>query len=74
MDYCFARADSCLDAVVCSCAESCWKRGECAGDHAHDDECAGACAKLAKQDAAARYKENRCVLENACADIAACGQ
>ncbi len=73
MDYCLAEADSCLDAVACSCAEACWKRGECAGDHDHDDECARSCQVLARQDPGRVYRENRCLLENRCDAIAVCG-
>lgn len=72
-DFCVADAASCADAVVCTCEESCWRRGECAGDHADDARCASTCAKLATQTPTPIYVENRCVLESACADIAACG-
>lgn len=75
MDYCLALDDSvtCLDAARCSCNESCWKRGECAKDHSGDAECERACTTLVQQDGAARYRENRCILEHACSEIAACG-
>lgn len=75
MDYCLALDDSvtCLDAARCSCNESCWKRGECAKDHSGDAECERACVTLVQQDGAARYRENRCVLEHGCSELAACG-
>jgi hypothetical protein len=75
MDYCLALDDAltCLDAARCSCSESCWKRGECAKDHRGDAECERACVTLVQQDGVARYRENRCVLEHGCSDIAACG-
>lgn len=75
MDYCLALDDSvtCLDAARCSCNESCWKRGECAKNHSGDADCERACITLVQQDGVARYRENRCVLEHACSDIAACG-
>lgn len=74
MDYCLALDSSvtCLDAATCSCNESCWKRGECSGNHDGDSECEQTCATLVKQEGVARYRENRCVLESTCADIAVC--
>jgi len=75
MDYCLALDSSvtCLDAATCSCNESCWKRGECAGDHDHDAECERTCLTLVKHEGISRYRENRCVLERSCAEIATCG-
>lgn len=73
MDYCFVDADACIDVVACSCAESCWKRGECARDHGGDDDCARSCRVLAGQEPARLYRDNRCVLEHRCGDIAVCG-
>lgn len=73
MDYCFVRADDCGAAVDCSCAEACWKKNECVGDHSHDAECARACDVLVKQKPKDVYKENRCILEHRCGpEIAAC--
>jgi len=74
MDYCLALDSSvtCLDAARCSCNESCWKRGECSGNHDDDDECERSCNILVRQEGLSRYRENRCVLEHACTDIAIC--
>jgi hypothetical protein len=73
-DFCFAQAESCADAVACTCNESCWKRGECAGDHGSDVNCEAACRTLLLQRPAAIYDENRCVIESACGAIAACAR
>ncbi|HEY1099140.1 MAG TPA: hypothetical protein VGF99_09430, partial [Myxococcota bacterium] len=74
MDYCLALDASvtCLDAATCSCNEACWKRGECAGSHADDDECERSCRTLVKQEGAARYRENRCILERSCSALSTC--
>ncbi len=74
MDYCLALDDSvtCLDAAACSCAESCWKRGECAKDHGDDDDCERSCRILVNVEGERRYRENRCVLENRCDRLVVC--
>src|SRR5262249_50874389 len=73
-DFCLDSARECGEAARCPCEEACWKRGECAGDHASDAACTAACITLAMQQPIATYAENRCVLERACAEIPACAR
>ena len=73
-DFCLDTARDCGEAARCPCEEACWKRGECAGDHASDLSCTAACITLAQQQPSAVYAENRCVLESECAAIPACAR
>lgn len=72
-DGCFVDADSCLVGADCFCKEACWKRGECTKDHGHDVECERACHVVVTQDPVRSYRENRCIIEQKCGDIAVCG-
>jgi hypothetical protein len=74
-DFCMASSvdGSCADVVTCTCEEACWKKGECTGDHTDNARCTAACKKLVEQDPVGSYRDNRCMIENKCADIAACG-
>jgi hypothetical protein len=72
-DFCIAEAETCADMVLCTCDESCWRRGECAGDHGDDARCTAACRRIAEQRPIETYRENRCVLESPCSDLPACG-
>jgi hypothetical protein len=71
-DFCLADAADCAAAAACPCEEACWKRGECAGDHASDKACTAACAKLVAHAPKAHYDENRCIIESKCDEIATC--
>ncbi len=72
-DFRLAEADTCAAAAAAPCEEACWKRGECTGDHAGDRRCTKACATLVQQEPVETYRESRCVLEQACADLPVCG-
>jgi hypothetical protein len=73
-DFTFAQAEDCAAAAEAPCEEACWRRGECTGDHVDDKRCTASCKALVKQRPAETFVESRCILESACADLAACAE
>jgi hypothetical protein len=72
-DFTFARADDCAAAAAASCAEGCFKRGECAGEHGGDARCTEACVTAVKLRPGAAYRASRCTIEaKSCVDVAGC--
>ncbi len=73
-DFVMAKAADCAAAAATPCEEACWKRGECTGHHESDRQCTKACRTLVKQLPEESYRENRCVIERACAELPLCAE
>lgn len=71
-DFPFARAETCAAAAAAPCAEACWKKGECAGDHGDDTRCTNACLTLVTQRPAETFRESRCLIESRCTELPLC--
>jgi hypothetical protein len=72
-DFKMGQADECSVLALIPCEEACWRRGECAGDHRGDEQCTAACITLARQLPLETFRESRCVIESACAELPLCG-
>lgn len=70
-DECMLAVETCADAALCTCDESCTKLDECTGSP--DPECAETCESLVEQDVVASFQENRCRIESTCEDLPTCG-
>jgi hypothetical protein len=73
-DFELASASDCAQAAAAPCEEACWRKGECAGDHADDLRCTNACLTLVRQRPMAVFSESRCILESSCADLPLCAR
>jgi hypothetical protein len=71
-DFELVRSGNCAAVALSPCSEACWKKGECSKDHSGDSACTAACRSLVKQLPAETFREQRCVLESACADLPLC--
>lgn len=70
-DSCSASVEACVDVMNCVCASACTKRDACLGSTSAT--CLASCLALASQDVDGVYVEARCVLDQACVDLALCG-
>jgi hypothetical protein len=69
---CEKTAEDCGALVKCSCPDSCARVDQCTGSS--DASCVDDCDTLIEAESDfSVYLENRCKMESACADLAACG-
>jgi hypothetical protein len=67
---CERTATDCAELILCSCPDACARVDTCTGSA--DATCVDTCENLLENDPSL-YLENRCKMESACADLAACG-
>ena len=67
---CESQATDCGALMKCSCPDSCAREDQCTGNP--DASCVDTCDNLIENDTSL-YLQNRCKMESACADLAACG-
>lgn len=70
-DTCMQLATDCAAAAQCTCPDACGKVEECT--ESPDESCAERCDTLVEQDPITTYRENRCLIESSCDDLATCG-
>lgn len=70
-DACMQLALDCAEVAACTCSDACGKVEECTDSP--DPSCVETCDGLVKQSPVSTYRENRCLIESSCDEIATCG-
>jgi hypothetical protein len=70
-DECMLAVEDCAEVAACTCAGSCARLDVCTGSL--DPGCEATCDVLLEQEPIETFQENRCRIESACEELAACG-